>query len=145
MDYGHWSLDFSKNVFEEKTHIGFIYAIVRNDGKYYIGKKLMNTKSKSSQWRTYVSSSKAVGEQIAKNKESFKFYILCFLSSKSLLNYVEAYIQFKYHALNNPLMLNGIVNLRCNGGCLSKKQEELSTILSSLDNTTFDFAIAKSW
>lgn len=143
MDYGHWNLEFAKNEFNEKLHIGFIYAIVRNDGKYYIGKKLMTTKSKSSQWRTYVSSSKALGEQIEKNKENFKFYILCFLSSKSLLNYVEAYIQFKYHALNNPLMLNGIVNLRCNGGCLTKKQSELKDILFKLDEKMFDFAVAK--
>jgi hypothetical protein len=142
MDYGHWTTEFSINEYNEKLHIGFIYAIVRNDGKYYIGKKLMTTKSKSSQWRTYVSSSKAIGEQILKNKEKFKFHILCFLSSKSLLNYVEAYIQFKYHALNNPLMLNGIVNLRCNGGCLSKKQDELKIVLQKLDKSPFGFDVA---
>lgn len=122
---GHWTTTLTV----PETAYGFIYMITNliNDRKY-IGKKQMVSKRTrpplkgkkrkriefvESDWRTYVSSSNELVNDLQKlGKEKFKFEILRFCSNKSQLAYYEAKEQFDREVLLKEDYYNGIINLR---------------------------------
>ena len=115
----------------------FVYKITRDDGKFYIGKKLCyfkktsvktvvdkkgNKKKKKvsslvdSDWKTYWSSSKELQEDVQTlGEERFTREILMFCQNKGSASYYEAELQFDMRVLttNREKSYNGIVNLRC--------------------------------
>ena len=103
IDTGHW-INTGDTIPENS--IGFIYKIVNTTNeKKYIGKKLLQFKvckkplkgrknkrrsTKESDWRTYTGSCKQLNDDILQIGEvNFRFEILCWCPSKSLLNYEE--------------------------------------------------------
>ena len=97
-------------------NIGFVYMITNiTTGKRYIGKKLIITVKKLpplkgkknkrhskvfTDWKTYMSSSKYIKEDIELlGKDNFKFEILTFHPNKSELNYAELWVQVRYNVL----------------------------------------------
>lgn len=122
---GHWTTTLTV----PETAYGFIYIITNlvNDRKY-IGKKQMVSKRTrpplkgkkrkriefvESDWRTYVSSSNELVNDLQKlGKEKFKFEILRFCDNKSQLAYYEAKEQFDREVLLKEDYYNGIINLR---------------------------------
>lgn len=121
-DFGHW--ECNKDIPEDA--IGFVYKITDiNLKKYYIGIKLLYSTrtlpplkgqkrkrkvTKDSDWRKYCSSSGKISEKIKANKELFKFQILSFHPSKSLLKLEEA--RMVIENINDPDCYNEMVNLR---------------------------------
>ena len=124
-DLGHWTTTLTV----PETAYGFIYMITNlvNDRKY-IGKKQMVSKRTrpplkgkkrkriefvESDWRTYISSSNELVNDLQKlGKEKFKFEILRFCDNKSQLAYYEAKEQFDREVLLKEDYYNGIINLR---------------------------------
>jgi hypothetical protein len=124
-DLGHWTTTLTV----PETAYGFIYIITNlvSDRKY-IGKKQMVSKRTrpplkgkkrkriefvESDWKTYVSSSNELVNDLQKlGKEKFKFEILRFCSNKSQLAYFEAKEQFDREVLLKEDYYNGIINLR---------------------------------
>lgn len=124
-DLGHWTTTLTV----PETAYGFIYMITNlvNDRKY-IGKKQMVSKRTrpplkgkkrkriefvESDWKTYVSSSNELVNDLQKlGKEKFKFEILRFCDNKSQLAYYEAKEQFDREVLLKEDYYNGIINLR---------------------------------
>jgi hypothetical protein len=124
-DLGHWTTTLTV----PETAYGFIYIITNlvNDRKY-IGKKQMVSKRSrpplkgkkrkriefvESDWRTYVSSSNELVNDLQKlGKVKFKFEILRFCDNKSQLAYYEAKEQFDREVLLKEDYYNGIINLR---------------------------------
>lgn len=124
-DLGHWvtCLPVPENSY------GFIYMITNLiSNKKYIGKKQMVSKRTKpplkgkkrkricmveSDWKTYISSSNELVQDIQKHgKENFKFEILRFCDNKSQLAYYEAKEQFDREVLLKEDYYNGIINLR---------------------------------
>lgn len=112
---GHWKFPVK---FRQTEWFGFIYCITRkSDGKFYIGKKQLNrggrkTKTvkgkrvkntshgKTTDWKTYTGSSKALNDDIAKlGKEEFIFEIIDLYKTKGGLYYAEAFLQMMSDAL----------------------------------------------
>ena len=124
-DLGHWTTTLTV----PETAYGFIYMITNsvNDRKY-IGKKQMVSKRTrpplkgkkrkriefvESDWRTYISSSNELVNDLQKlGKEKFKFEILRFCDNKSQLAYYEAKEQFDREVLLKEDYYNGMINLR---------------------------------
>jgi len=124
-DLGHWTTTLTV----PETAYGFIYIITNlvSDRKY-IGKKQMVSKRTrpplkgkkrkriefvESDWKTYISSSNELVNDLQKlGKENFKFEILRFCSNKSQLAYFEAKEQFDREVLLKEDYYNGIINLR---------------------------------
>lgn len=102
-----------------KSYVGFVYKIVFDDGKMYIGKKNFYSRRKrnfgkkelakitdkrlkkyeyvvkESNWRTYTSSNKTVNERI-KNGDKYSKYIMAYgLNSKHLTYIEESYLVHK--------------------------------------------------
>jgi len=124
-DIGHWTTTLTI----PETAYGFIYMITNIEtNKKYIGKKQMVSKRTrpplkgkkrkriefvESDWRTYVSSSNELVNDLQKlGKEKFKFEILRFCANKSQLAYYEAKEQFDREVLLKEDYYNGIINLR---------------------------------
>jgi hypothetical protein len=81
MKYGHWK-HYPKKL-EPDRAIGFVYLIIDNtDNSKYIGMKLFRgrgriNRGKTSNWKTYTSSSKELNSRIVeKGKDNFTFIIL---------------------------------------------------------------------
>jgi hypothetical protein len=124
-DLGHWTTTLTV----PETAYGFIYMITNLDNnRKYIGKKQMVSKRTrpplkgkkrkriefvESDWKTYVSSSNELVNDLQKlGKEKFKFEILRFCDNKSQLAYYEAKEQFDREVLIKEDYYNGIINLR---------------------------------
>ena len=127
MDLGHWTL--SKGLCWNDNTFGFIYEITNKiTGRFYIGKKQCVRKikrkplkgknrnridHKESDWKTYMSSSNELQEDIKKHgKENFSFVILRLCQSKWELSYFEAKEQMLRDVLLSEQSYNGILNLR---------------------------------
>jgi hypothetical protein len=126
-DLGHWTTTLTV----PETAYGFIYMITNLvTDKKYIGKKQMVSKRTrpplkgkkrkriefvESDWKTYVSSSNELVNDIQKlGKEKFKFEILRFCDNKSQLAYYEAKEQFDKEVLIKEDYYNSMINLRIN-------------------------------
>jgi hypothetical protein len=124
-DLGHWTTTLTV----PETAYGFIYIITNLvTNKKYIGKKQMVSKRTrpplkgkkrkriefvESDWKSYISSSNELVQDLQKiGKEQFKFEILRFCSNKSQLAYYEAKEQFDREVLLKEDYYNGIINLR---------------------------------
>lgn len=127
IDLGHWitSLVLSP----DDSPYGFIYVITNLiDNKRYFGKKQIKTIKKlkplkgkknkrhfdaETDWKTYMSSSNELNQDIVKlGKDNFKFEIIRFCDSKFELAYFEAKIQFDNEVLLKDGFYNGIINCR---------------------------------
>jgi len=124
-DLGHWTTTLTV----PESAYGFIYLITNLEtNRKYIGKKQMVSKRTrpplkgkkrkriefvESDWRTYVSSSNEMVNDMQKiGKENFKFEILRFCDNKSQLAYYEAKEQFDKEVLIKEEYYNGMINLR---------------------------------
>ena len=124
-DLGHWTTTLTV----PESAYGFIYIITNLEtNRKYIGKKQMVSKRTrpplkgkkrkriefvESDWRTYVSSSNEMVNDMQKiGKENFKFEILRFCDNKSQLAYYEAKEQFDREVLIKEEYYNGMINLR---------------------------------
>ena len=126
-DLGHWTTNeiYVSNILP----YGFIYIITNKlNSKKYIGKKQIKSVKKlkplkgkknkrhfdiETDWKTYMSSSNELNEDIVKfGKNNFKFEIVRFCQSKFELAYFEAKLQFDYEVLLKPGFYNGIINCR---------------------------------
>ena len=124
-DLGHWTTTLTI----PETAYGFIYMITNLvTNRKYIGKKQMVSKRTrpplkgkkrkriefvESDWKSYISSSNELVQDLQKiGKEQFKFEILRFCSNKSQLAYYEAKEQFDREVLLKEDYYNGIINLR---------------------------------
>ena len=111
---------------------GFVYIITNTTNNMkYIGKKLAKFKItkpplkgrknkrrgyKESDWKTYWGSSdqlKADVEELGEDK--FTREILQYCSTKNVMNYIEAELQFKYKVLLSKDYYNKIINCRIGG------------------------------
>lgn len=128
MEFGHWILpEGFKDIPQEA--LGFVYVITNlTENKKYIGKKLLVNKKKrkplkgrtnarryvvESDWKTYTGSSPNLNEDIQKNGEdNFKFEILSFQPSKSMLAYYETKEIVDRNALFSKEYYNEVLNLR---------------------------------
>ena len=127
IDLGHWitSLVWTP----DDSPYGFIDVITNLiDNKRYFGKKQIKTIKKlkplkgkknkrhfdaETDWKTYMSSSNELNEDIVKlGKDNFKFEIIRFCDSKFELAYFEAKIQFDNEVLLKDGFYNGIINCR---------------------------------
>lgn len=127
IDLGHWIT--SLILAPDESPYGFIYVITNLiDNKRYFGKKQIKTIKKlkplkgkknkrhfdaETDWKTYMSSSNELNEDIVKlGKDNFKFEIIRFCDSKFELAYFEAKIQFDNDVLLKDGFYNGIINCR---------------------------------
>ena len=127
IDLGHWIT--SLVLTPDDSPYGFIYVITNLiDNKRYFGKKQIKTIKKlkplkgkknkrhfdaETDWKTYMSSSNELNEDIIKlGKDNFKFEIIRYCDSKFELAYFEAKIQFDNEVLLKDGFYNGIINCR---------------------------------
>ncbi len=128
VDLGHWINNTGKEI--PVDFFGFIYMITNVvSSRKYIGKKqaLKIVKlpplkgknrrrlvTKSTDWKTYMSSSdRVLSDILAIGKDKFTFEICRFCNSKSELAYYEAKLQFDNDVLlHQEEYYNGIINLR---------------------------------
>lgn len=127
IDLGHWIT--SLILAPDESPYGFIYVITNLiHNKRYFGKKQIKTIKKlkplkgkknkrhfdaETDWKTYMSSSNELNEDIVKlGKDNFKFEIIRFCDSKFELAYFEAKIQFDNDVLLKDGFYNGIINCR---------------------------------
>ena len=127
IDLGHWITSLVLN--SDDSPYGFIYVITNLiDNKRYFGKKQIKTIKKlkplkgkknkrhfdaETDWKTYMSSSNELNQDIVKlGKDNFKFEIIRFCDSKFELAYFEAKIQFDNEVLLKDGFYNGIINCR---------------------------------
>lgn len=133
---------------------GFVYVITDLcDNRLYVGKKfllkptkkrvkLKNGKTRlqkilvSSDWPTYFSSNKIIGELSTETPERFHREILVFCKGKGETSYMEAKIQFERNVLLDPRYFNGIVNCRLNERCVPNLKAEFLSKLSVLSSET---------
>ena len=115
--YGHWQVFWD---FEPEDFVGFIYKITNLiSGRVYLGKKVFrlnvrkvvkNRKNrkrsvKSSNWKTYMGSSKWLLEEInLYGKDQFKFEIVSLHESKGTLAYAEVEALVKNNVLREKLL-----------------------------------------
>ncbi len=124
---------------------GFVYVIRnRNNGKLYIGKKTLISRSrkkvkkkngkgvktqiikKESDWKKYWGSNIYLKEDAEEFKyENIDRQILHFCKSKSEGSYIEAYLQFKFHSLvNSEKWYNRWIKITVNGSTIKNINEE---------------------
>jgi hypothetical protein len=125
-DLGHWN--YNGPEVDINQMIGFIYCITDNNGKKYIGKKLLLNKKKrnplkgrvnarrytvESDWRVYTGSSPVLNEYISNGgKDKFQFEILSFQPSKLLMAYYETKEIIDRNALFRDDYYNEVLNCR---------------------------------
>jgi hypothetical protein len=126
-DTGHWILLEDLQI--DEFTFGFIYEITNlKENKIYIGKKQCFSKVKrkplkgksrnrisykTSDWKTYTSSSEELNKDIERlGKENFCFKILKTCKSKWELAYFEIKEQLKRNVLLEKNYYNGIINVR---------------------------------
>ena len=112
--------------------VGFVYQITNTkDGRMYIGKKLARFKRsrpplkgrknkrrgyKESDWKTYWGSSDQLKADVKElGEDKFTREILQYCSTKNVMNYIEAELQFKYKVLLSKDYYNKIINCRIGG------------------------------
>lgn len=139
---GHWKLP--SHLLDQKIPewIGFVYLIV-GPTRSYIGKKNIYSHTrkkiqgktrkevitKESNWKTYISSSKSLQEDIAlRGKDKFEFRIISLHESKSSLAYAEVKILMDLDVLLHPdLFYNGIIPPLRGKIVISEKEKEVKT------------------
>lgn len=118
---------------DSKMH-GFIYVIEEiSTGKMYIGQKQLwtkkartvNKKTKKhiveSDWKIYYGSSAYIIDKVQREGTSdFKRYVISFVSSTGMLNYLEMKYQMDVRVLENEhLFINGYIGGRISRGHIS--------------------------
>ena len=92
LENGHWLFPDSML---GKDCVGFVYAIVNKDnGRYYIGKKYYHSRDgkKVSNWKTYITSSKEVSNDIVNmGRDRFDFICLEEYTTKGSISFAEAW------------------------------------------------------
>jgi hypothetical protein len=151
-DWTYRSIPFDASLIPDKA-IGFIYKITNDEGKAYIGKKLLYFKKTSvktlyrklkkgetgkgakfkkktvsqvqSDWPTYWSSSeRLVADVKLRGEDAFTREILFFCSSKGGMGYWEAQMQMDLRVLENQdKWYNGIVSCRIHWRHITEKIE----------------------
>ena len=103
----HWKYAGKPDI---ESKFGFVYIITnKKTGKAYIGCKQYwhykkGKKSRQSNWKVYMGSSKSLTEDIKKlGKRNFKFEMLAEYKNKRSLRYYECYYQMKYNVLASVL------------------------------------------
>ena len=116
----------------------FVYLITNNtNNKKYIGKKLAKFKTtkpplkgrknkrrghKESDWRTYWGSSDHLNNDVAElGEDKFTREILEFCTTRGVMSYIEAELQFKHKVLLRDDYYNGIINVRIGGSKILKE------------------------
>ena len=111
---------------------GFVYIITNTTNNMkYIGKKLAKFKTikpplkgrknkrrgyKESDWKTYWGSSDQLKADVKElGEDKFTREILQYCSTKNVMNYIEAELQFKYKVLLSKDYYNKIINCRIGG------------------------------
>ena len=117
---------------------GFVYLITnKTNNMKYIGKKLAKFKTtkpplkgrknkrrghKESDWRTYWGSSDHLNADVEKlGEKSFTREILEYCTTRGVMSYVEAELQFKHKVLLSDDYYNGIINCRIGGSKILKE------------------------
>jgi hypothetical protein len=117
---------------------GFVYLITnKTNGMKYIGKKLAKFKTtkpplkgkknkrrgtKESDWRTYWGSSDHLNADVKKlGADNFTREILEFCTTRGVMSYIEAELQFKHKVLLSDDYYNGIINVRIGGSKILKE------------------------
>ena len=121
-----------------EEYIGFVYLITNlTNNKKYIGKKLTRFKvtkkplkgkknkrrsTKESDWRTYWGSSDHLNADVKKlGADNFTREILEFCTTRGVMSYIEAELQFKHKVLLSDDYYNGIINVRIGGSKILKE------------------------
>lgn len=129
IELGHWTTKLEVPKDFEDLPLGFVYIITNKiDNRKYIGKKQCTTIvkrpplkgkrrkrhiKKETDWKKYTSSSRQINEDIEEHgMDNFKFEIISWANSKSLLSYLEAKAQFDNDVLLSDDYYNGIINIR---------------------------------
>ncbi len=119
---------------------GFVYVITNTTNNMkYIGKKLAKFKTtkpplkgkknkrrgyKESDWKTYWGSSDQLKSDVEKlGEDKFTREILQYCTTKNVMNYIEAELQFKYQVLLSKDYYNKIINCRVGGANIQKELE----------------------
>lgn len=126
-DWGHWTPPSGYDCIPDGV-LGFLYKITDlSNGKFYIGIKQVSKKIKrkplkgkkrsrisqgESDWKTYCSSSGEISESVKLNKSNYKFEILSFHPTKTLLKYAEAEHLVKNNCLFDNNCYNQMFNYR---------------------------------
>ena len=122
---------------------GFVYLITNTTNNMkYIGKKLAKFKTtkpplkgrknkrrghKESDWKTYWGSSDHLNNDVAElGEDKFTREILEFCTTRGVMSYIEAELQFKHKVLLRDDYYNGIINVRVGGSKILK--EALKTL-----------------
>jgi len=112
-EYGHWEImPYLLDQDPLKAH-GFVYCVENTEtGKLYIGrkqtvhlgKKSSKTYGKTTNWKSYMGSSKHLTDDIKSlGKDKFKFVILEFYNTRGGLNYAEIAFQIKCDVMTAKL------------------------------------------
>jgi group I intron endonuclease len=112
-EYGHWEImPYLLDQDPLKAH-GFVYCVENTEtGKLYIGrkqtvhlgKKSSKTYGKTTNWKSYMGSSKHLTDDIKSlGKDKFKFVILEFYQTRGGLNYAEIAFQIKCDVMTAKL------------------------------------------
>jgi hypothetical protein len=127
-DLGHWKPGDGLSQEIPENSIGFVYLIIDPSGKKYIGKKLLVNKTckkplkgrinkrrgiKESNWKSYISSSPKVQENIEKTGiENYQFIILKWAPNKMMLAYYETKEIIDRNAIFDLTYWNEVCNIR---------------------------------
>jgi hypothetical protein len=112
-EFGHWEImPYLLDQDPLKAH-GFVYCVENTEtGKLYIGrkqtvhlgKKSNKTYGKTTNWKSYMGSSKHLTDDIKSlGKDKFKFVILEFYNTRGGLNYAEIAFQIKCDVMTAKL------------------------------------------
>ena len=127
-----WTYNKKKVDIIPDQYEGFVYIITNTTNNMkYIGKKLAKFKTikpplkgrknkrrgyKESDWKTYWGSSDQLKADVKElGEDKFTREILQYCSTKNVMNYIEAELQFKYKVLLSKDYYNKIINCRIGG------------------------------
>ena len=116
---------------------GFIYEVTHSSGRKYLGKKVLQFNRtlpplkgmkrkrkvvKESDWKTYWGSSDHLNADVLElGEDSFTREILEYCTTRGVMSYVEAELQFKHKVLLSDDYYNGIINCRIGGSKILKE------------------------